>query len=222
MKLTKRILCLAMAAVMLFALCACGDKGSDATKTKPSDSVPADTSSGPKAPAEAEDVAIAFMRAHYTRDYATRFTMTFYDSRQQWEDERIAETGSAEEFFAMAQEQADAKGIEATVDSFDSYYRCYHEVYVASILDIYGPYTLSVTIAENVRMDDARWEQVRNNLLGAIDEKYIDGEAFGAIPEAYELTVNVNVDGEKNDFSENYLVYMVYHDGQWLVASHSA
>ena len=26
MKLTKRILCLAMAAVMLFALCACGDK----------------------------------------------------------------------------------------------------------------------------------------------------------------------------------------------------
>ena len=77
----KKLLAVLLATAMLFALCACGDKGSDATKTKPSDSVPADTSSGPKAPAEAEAEATRIIAESLTQEILDKIMADKWDGK---------------------------------------------------------------------------------------------------------------------------------------------
>ncbi len=211
----KRLFTVLLAAIMLLSLCACKKPADNSPDTTP-------TTTGPmEAPASASDVATTFIRAYYLRDYATRFSLTFYDSRQQWEDNAIKAEGSAENFFDKVQQQADDKGIEATIDSFDSYYYYYHKFILTDVLDMYGKYTLTIQAIESKRMDDEELNTFRDKLLDAIDAKYIDAEAFHAVTEAYELKVNIRIDGEKQTYNENYLVQVVNHNGEWQVASHS-
>ena len=61
----------------------------------------------------------------------------------------------------------------------------------------------------------------REQQLSHIDAKYIDADAFNAVTEAYQVTVNIHIDGDKKDYNENYLVNLVLHEGAWLVVSHS-
>ena len=210
----KKLLAVLIAAVLLLTLGACG-------KADNKDTTPTEEERVLEAPGSADEFAHTFVRAYYTRDYATRFAMTFYNSRQQWEDDAIKGHGSAEEFFTYAQSQADERGIEADVDSFDSYYHFYHKFYLNEILNNFGPYTMSFETTESVRMSEEELNTFRDKILGAINEKYIDAEAFHTVTEAYVVTVTIHVDGEKKDYTEKYIVDVINYNGQWMVASHT-
>ena len=205
----KKLLALLMAAVMLVTLCSGGNETEDDALT-------------PIDPTEATRLVEAFIEAYYLRDYATQFSLCFYDARGQWEDKVIADNGTAEAFFAIAQRQADEKGIEVVVDSFDSYYAAYHRFILEDCRSIYGEYTLTVTTTANVKMAADLLPEFRSNLLSGPAKDYMDAAALEAIDEVYTVTVNLVIDGEKKDHSEHYLVYAVNHQGQWLVADYSA
>lgn len=202
----RRLLALLTAVGMLLSLCACSKKAEDHTPD----------------PTEATKLAETFIKAYYLRDYATRFSLCFYDARGQWEDAAIQDAGSAEAFFALAQKQADEKGIDATVDSFDSYYAAYHRFILEDVRETYGEYTVTTTATDSVKMTEERLSQFRNNLLSGAAKDYMDADALNAVTEAYTVTVHITIDGEKKDYDENYLVHLVRHNGQWLVADHSA
>lgn len=169
-----------------------------------------------------EEVAERFLEAYYLRDRDTQFSMTFYNARQKWIDQVVADNGSEEAFFAEAQKQADERGIEANVTSFDSYFDAYHRFYLADAKNIYGEYSVTVKATDSKKLDAETLNEYRDRQLSAIDAKYIDADAFNAVTEAYLVTVNIQIHGEKKDYSENYLVYLVWHNQQWLVVSHSA
>lgn len=168
-----------------------------------------------------EQVAEQFIKAYYTRDRLTSFPLYFYNARRQWEDGVIKDNGSAEAFFAEAQKQADAKGIEASVTSFDSYYAAYYRFILTDLQDMYGNHTITAKATQTHKLEGDELTQYRDRQLGAINADYIDADALHAVTEAYQITVNLSIDGEKQDFSENFLVNLVLHDGQWLVVSHS-
>lgn len=195
-----RLICLVLAMLSVVGLCACGD-------------------SAPTTDYEA--TAERFIEAYYLRDYATRFSMMFFDARQQWVDQTIAYQGSEEEFFAEAQRQADERGIEANVDSFESYFAAFHRFSLEDCKNVYGEYTVTTTATESLKLEGEQLDKYRKDQLAAIDAKYIDADAFNAVTEAYQVTVNIHIDGDKKDYNENYLVNVVWHDGAWLVVSHS-
>ena len=205
--MAKKWICLILAAVLAFSLCACGDKGDDQPTTYD--------------PADHKQVAEKFLEAYFFRDYATRFSLMFYNYRQQWEDNAIKDTGSAEAFFATAQQQADNKGIEADIHSFDDYYAAYYQFIQADCRAMYGDYTFTIEATESTQMDAATFATFCDGLLGNIDEKYIDGAALRAVTEAHSVKVHLQIDGTLKDHSETYLIHLVRHDGRWLVASHS-
>lgn len=206
--MTKKLLALLLAVALLLALSGCGKK----------------TEENPPAinPTDATRLAETFIKAYYLRDYATRFSLCFYDARGQWEAAAIKNAGSAEKFFQLAQQQADDKGIDVKVDSFDSYYAAYHQFILEDVQQIYGTYTFTATATDSVKMDEERLTQFRSALLASSVKDHIDTDAFNAVTEAYTVTVHVHIDGEKKDYDENYLVHIVNHNGQWLVADHSA
>ena len=206
----KKLLALLLAMVMLLALSACGNKAEE--QPSPTDGTPDEVLS----------VAETFLEAYYLRDYATKFSMYLYDARKQWEDAAIKNLGSAEEFFATAQKQAEEKGIDVTVDSFDSYYAAYHRFILADCESIYGAYTVTTTATASVKMSADLLPQFRDNLLAGPSKDYMDAAVLNSINEVYTVTVNIVIDGEKKDYNENYLVYVVRYNNQWLVADHSA
>lgn len=211
----KRLLAVCVIAVMLLSLCACGKDGGEDTTTTTTPSRPLE------APANVEEVATTFIRAYYLRDYATRFSMMFYDARQQWEDNAIKQEGSEEAFLAIVQQQAESKGIDVDIQSFDDYYAHYHQFSLDDTYNMYGEYEVITTVTESTRMDGEELNQFRDKQLSAIDPKYIDADAFHAVTEAYTVTVHIVINGSKKNYSESYNVYLVLHDGQWLVVAHT-
>lgn len=212
----KKLLAMLLAAAMLLTLCACGDKAAD-KDTNPSETAPSTL----EAPATADEVATTFLRAYYFRDYITRFSLTFYDARRQWEDNAIQREGSAEAFFALTQQQAAEKGITVEIRSFDDYYKRFHQFSLDDTYNVYGENEVSVTVTESKKMTADELNEFRDKQLGALDEKYVDEDAYYAVTEAYVMTVKIVIDGTKKDYSESYRVYLVNHNGQWLVADHS-
>ena len=205
----KKLLALLLAAVLVLTLGACGKPAEEEQKPLPS-------------PADANTVAEAFIRAFRTRDFITRFSLYLYDARAAWEADTIAAHGSAEAFFAEAEKQAKEKGIDVTVDSFDSYYSAYYRYIQEDYQEIYGEHTITVTATGSVKMTDDLLPEFRTTLLEGPNGKKFDKAVLDSITEVYTITVNCTVQGEKKDFSEDYLVYVVNHDGRWLVANYSA
>lgn len=197
-----RLLSLMLVMLLVGGLCACGEEPDSA-------------------PLDHEATAERFIEAYYLRDMATRFSLTFYNARQKWEDETIAYQGSAEAFFAEAQKQANDRGIDATVDSFDSYFAAFHQFSLEDCKRQYGEYTVATEAIASAKLEGAALDSYRQQQLGAIDAKYIDADAFNAVTEAYQVTVHIRIDGEKKDYDETYLVNVVLHDSTWLVVSHS-
>lgn len=206
--MAKKWICLILAAVLACSLCACSNSKDDNPQMS-------------HTPSDYETVAETFLEAYYTRDRATYYSLMFFDARRQWEDSVIASNGSAEAFFAEAQKQADDKGIAASVDSFDSYYAAYHQFIKTDLLNIYGTYTLTTTATDSKKLEGDILNEYRDKQLNAIDNDYIDADALLAVTDAYLVTVQLHIDGEKKTLNENYLVYLLYHDGAWRVLSHS-
>ena len=204
--MTKKLTALLAAVVLLLTLGGCGKKAENPPAIDPT---------------EATRLAETFVKAYYLRDYAARFPLCFYDARARWEDAAIRDAGSAEEFFQLAQRQADEKGIEVTVDSFDSYYSAYRQFILEDVQEIYGDYTLTTTATDSVKMGEDQLSQFRHNLLTGPAKEYIDADALNAVTEVYTVTVHIHIEGEKKNYDENYVVYVVNHNGQWLVADHS-
>ena len=204
----KKLLALLTAILLLMTLCSCGEK------EKQEDAA--------IDPTDVTRLAETFIEAYYLRDYATQFSLCLYDARGQWESKVIQENGSAEAFFATAQKQAEEKGIDAHVDSFDSYYAAYHQFILDDCRNLYGEYTLTTTAIDNVKMEADLLPQFRNNLLVGPSKEYMDEDVLNAITEVYTVTVNIVIDGEKKDYNEKYLVYVVNYQNQWLVADYAA
>ena len=200
----RRVFAVILALVMACGLCACGQ---DDTPDVPSTNY--------------EQVAEEYVKAYFLRDFATRFSLTFYEARRHWEDGAIEDNGSAEAFFAEAQKQAAEKGIEVTVDSFDSYYAAYHQFILKDCQDIYGEYTITVKATESRKLEGDLLSELVETQLGAIDENYIDEDALRAVTDAYMVSVQLEIDGEKKEHSAGYSVYVVYHNKSWLVLTHS-
>lgn len=200
--MAKKWISLLLALVMVCGLCACGQ-----------DDTP---------PTNYEQVAEEYIEAYYLRDYAKRFSLTFYEARRHWEDNTIAENGSAEAFFAEAQKQAEAKGIDVTVDSFDSYYAAYHQFILKDCADIYGEgYEMTVKATESTKLAGDPLTELVETQLGAIDKDYIDEVALRAVTDAYMVSVQLEIDGEKKAHSASYTVYLVCHNKSWWVLTHS-
>ena len=204
--MVKKWMCLLLALVMVCGLCACGKEDAPVT---PSD--------------DYTQVAEEFLEAYYLRDYVKQYSMTFFDARQRREDALIQQEGSAEAFFAYAQKQAkDEHNLDVSIQSFDDYFNAYHQFYLESAKDVYGAYTMEVKTTAVKKLEGSILATFIDKQLEALDEKYVDVNAYRAITDAYLLTVNIAIDGEKKDYNENYLVYVVYHNSRWWVAEHSA
>lgn len=212
----KRLLALLWAVLLLCALCACGKDANDANATT--------TTTALRTP-PAEDIGVVaetFLTAYMMRNYAVRYDMYCYDARAQWEDSVKEENGgSADAFFAEAQKQAEAKGLDYTVDSFDSYLSAYHQFILADYTNTYGTFTVSVEAVDSVKQDAETMAKTIDGLLSAVNEKYLDMDKINAITEAYTIEVEFRVDGDKKDYFERKLVQIVNYDGEWKVISHS-
>ena len=202
--MAKKWICLILAAVLACSLCACGDNPPTAYD-----------------PTDHKQVAEKFLEAYYFGDRLTTYPMYFYDRQQLKKDELIKTHGSAEKFFALVQQQAEAQGIDVTINSFDDFYAAFYKVSLEEFQATYGDYTVTTTATVTKKLEGEALDNFRTGQLGAIDAKYIDADAFNAVTEAYTVTVNIRIDGEKKDYNENYLVHLVRHDGRWLVVSHS-
>lgn len=200
--MAKKWICLLLALAMVCGLCACGQDDTPATNY--------------------EQVAEEYIEAYFLRDSAKRFSLFFYDARRQWEDKMVAENGSAEAFFAEAQKQAAAKGVNVTIDSFDSYYAAYHQFILKDCETIYGEgFKVTVKAAESTKLEGEQLALFIDRQLGALDDKYVDADAYRAITEAYTVNVHVHVEGTMKTHDETYQVQVGYHDGNWKVLSHS-
>lgn len=202
--MAKKWICLILALAMVCGLCACGEEDTPVTPST-----------------NYEQVAERFIEAYYLRDYATRFSLTFYEARRHWEDGAIADNGSAEAFFAEAQKQAQEKGVEVTVDSFDSYYTAYHQFILQDCQDIYGDHTVTVKATESKKLESDLLAELVNTQLEAIDADYIDEDALRAVTDAYMVSVTLTIDGEKKEHTADYSVYVVWHNNNWWVLTHS-
>lgn len=202
----KRITALLLAVAMLLTLGACGKKDEEKPAANPT---------------EVSTLAENFIKAYYLRDYVTQFSMYLYDARKQWEDKAIEDVGSAKKFFELAQKQADDKGIDVTVTSFDSYYEAYRQFILEDCRNLYGEYKLTTTATGVTKLTEEELPHFRNELLIGPSKEYMDEKTLNAIDEVYIVIVNISVDGEKRDYNENYRVYVVNHNGKWLVADHS-
>lgn len=207
--MAKKWICFILAAVLACSLCACGDKGDDQQK------VPYD-------PTNHEQVAMAFTEALYLRDYATQFSLTYYNARLQREDMYIKDHGSVEAFCEYVQKQAQEKGLDVTINSFDDYYAAYHQVYKNSSYDIYGEYTMTTTIAKSEKLEGDALKKYYDDQIGHMDARYLDGDTLRGLTNAYRVTVRLHVDGEKKDYNENCLIHLVFHEGRWQIVSHSS
>ena len=204
----KKLMALLLGVWMLLTLCSCGK---DAPTNTPS-TVPDDVA----------QTAEAFIKAYYMRDYLTQFSLCFHDARRQWEDKAIQDLGSEQNFLALAQKQANEKGIDVKVDSFETYYTSYREFMIADVAQTYGEYTLTVTSTGCTKMDDGKLKEFCNGLLSGAAKDYLHAGDLRAITDAYTVSVNIVIDGEKKSYNETYFVYLVNHQGNWLVADHTS
>lgn len=173
------------------------------------------------APNTPEGVSMTFIEAYYTRNYIVRFALTYHNSRQHWEDQAIQREGSAEQFFDLVQQQADARGIEASIHSFDDYYACYYRFCQEDIQAQYGDHTITTRVVDSQKMEPEVLEQRKADAIAAYDAKYINAEGLNTVTEGYTVSVNIKIEGTIKTFSETYLVYVVNYDGRWVVISHS-
>ena len=173
------------------------------------------------APNTPEGVSEAFIKAYYTRDYVTRFSMTYHNTRQQWEDNAVKNTGSQEQFFAISQQQADERGIEADIHSFDDYYACYYAFIQEDMQAMYGDYTLTTQATESKKLSEDELAKKKADLLAAVDAKYVDAAGLDSVTEGYTITVKIRIEGTLKTYSESYLVHVILYDGQWVVIDHS-
>lgn len=178
-------------------------------------------SKGGFAPNTPEGVSEQFIEAYYTRNYAVWFSMTYHNSRQHWEDQAIKQEGSADKFFAKAQEQADNRGIEASIHSFDDYYACYYRFCQSDIQAKYGDYTITTSAIESQKMEPDVLAKRKADAINAYDAKYINAEGLDTVTEGYTITVNIKIEGTIKTYNENYLVHVIYYDGHWVVIDHS-
>ena len=204
----KKVLALLLAVGMLLTLCSCGKE--------------ANTNTSSIVPDDVAQTAEAFIKAYYMRDYLTQFSLCFHDARRQWEDKAITDLGSEQNFLALAQKQANEKGIDVRVDSFETYYTSYREFMIADVAETYGEYTLTVTCSGGTKMDDAQLTQFCDGLLSGAAKDYVNAGDLKAVTDAYTVSVNIVIDGEKRDYNETYFVYLVNHQGNWLVADHTS
>ena len=145
-----------------------------------------------------------------------------FENREVYNEDINDGAFTAEEFFAIAQKQADAKGLDVHVDSFDSYFAAYHEVDKQYKRDAYGEYTISFKAVSNEKMEAQEAADFVAKIIATKDDKYVNQDVVASIKEVYTITVRVSVDGEKKDLEENYLVHMAYCNDKWQVVSHSA
>lgn len=208
----RKTLALLTAAVLLLALCACGQQTNNP-----------DTSGAVVPPADANTVAETFVRALRTRDNLTCYSLLLYDARGAWEADAINAHGSEQAFFDEVKRQAKEKGIKLTsdIDSFESYYAAYHQFILEDYRQAYGEHTFSTKVVESVKMTEDEVAKFRENLLNSLNKDRFDEDVLAAITEVYTVTVNFSVDGEIKDFSENYPTSVVYYNDQWLIASYS-
>lgn len=175
----------------------------------------------PYAPNTPEGVSETFIKAYYTRDYVTRFSLTYHNTRQQWEDNAVKNTGSQEQFFAISQQQADERGIEAEIHSFDDYYACYYRFIQEDMKAMFGNYTLTTEVIESTPMDTEELVRKKADLLGAVDTKYVDKAGLDTVTEGYTVNIRLTVKGTLKTHTESYLVHVILYDGRWAVISHS-
>lgn len=210
----KKILAGVMAVLLLVGLTACGkDNSKGQTPTTTNTPIPI---------GDKEIYAEQFITAYMMRDHATRYAMYCYDARGRWEDTVTNQNGgSPEAFFAEAQKQANEKGLNYTIDTFDSYLSAYHQFILTDYINIYGTYAISATATKCEKQDAETVAKTIDGVLQAVDEAYLDVDAVKAITEAYTITVEWKVDGELKDLTEHMLVQVVLYKGEWRVASHS-
>lgn len=168
-----------------------------------------------------EDTAEQFIKAYVTADSITRFDLTFYDARTKWETNVLEEYETEEAFCAEVQQQADEKGIDVDINSFDDYLNSYHQQDLINKEEAYGEYTLTVQATATEKMAADETPGYLGTVMGTVGDTYFEEGSVNTIEEVYTVTVNVSIDGTIKDLNEHYLVYLVQYKGEWLVLSHS-
>ena len=200
--MAKKWICLLLALAMVCGLCACGEGDTPSTNY--------------------EQAAEEYIEAYFLRDSAKRFSMFFYDARRQWEDKMVADNGSAAAFFAEAQKQANAKGVDVTIDSFDNYYAAYHQFILKDCETIFGKgYKVTVKTTESTKLEGEQLTLFIDRQLGSLNDKYVDVDAYRALTDIYTVVVHLHVEGSLKTHDETYQVQVGYHDGKWKVLSHT-
>lgn len=211
----KRFLAILLAATLLLTLCACKSKDKDAGNTT--------TTARSEAPDNVEDLAIQFIRAYQLNDLLTQHSLLLHDARQEWEERQLKDHQTEEAFCTVVQQQADAKGLDVNIQSFDDYLRESHNHFLKQEMpQAYGDHTVSVTIISSVKMNDKELADCINRLSSGFFSPYIEESLLGKITEGYTVAVDYRVDGELKDYHQTHTVYAVKCDGTWKVGSYTS
>lgn len=168
-----------------------------------------------------EQLAEDFVKAYCLKDMPTQFSLSLQDERRQWEDGVLADHKTEEAFCEVVQKQADEKGLDVTIRSFDDYLAAYHQRMLSQMEEFYGPFTVDAKVIEKAKMTDEELDAYRDKLLGGFNGDYYDEQQLDAVTEAYSIRVGYTVDGEKEDFYEEYIVSVVKLNDRWLIGDHS-
>lgn len=174
-----------------------------------------------KEPSDCEQTARQFIEAYLTKDKLTQFDLFLYDARAQWEDNILKDHETEEAFCNVVQQQADAQGIEVTVNCFDDYLRGFHEQWKVDAQEAYGDYTVTVTATAVETYSEKKSTEYVGSAVSTQGEAYFADVSTDTVKQVYAVTVNGVIEGPLKTHNENYTVFLVNYDGQWRVVGHT-
>ena len=211
----KRFLAILLAATLLLTLCACQkDEDGDGNQTT--------TTARFDAPQKAEDLAVQFVLAYNLKNLLTQHDLLLHDARQEWEERQLKDHQTEEAFCAVVQQQADEKGLDVDIQSFDDYLREFHNLYLKELPTVYGEYTLSATVSGSTKMSKEELDAFIDDLSGGFYSDYIDDAQLKKITAGYTVVVDYSVNGELKDYHLAHTIKVVKCDGKWKVGSYTS
>lgn len=212
----KRFLAVLLTVTFLMTLCACKNKDKDATSNTT-------TTARFEAPGNVEDLAIQFIRAYHLNDLTTQHNLLLHDARREWEERQLKDHKTEEAFCTVVQQQADERGLDVTIRSFDDYLRESHNHFLKQEMpQAYGAYTVSATISSSVKMNEKELADCINRLSSGFFAPYIEESQFEKITEGYTVVVDFRIDGELKDYHQPHTIKAVKCDGQWRVGTYTS
>ena len=157
-----------------------------------------------------ESAAQEYVKAGITGDMEALFAVSAGDVQGSFES-MMADY--EDEYFESLVSSAEDRGLDVTVDSWDSYYSAMKEISNVALADTYGEdYASSTEITYIEDMDEEMLEACRTMVTDDACIDYIDPEL---ITEGKFMVVELYVEGSEDYDYFDHVVPVVKYDGAW-------